>query len=278
MAEDPRPTVLVTGASGFVGSALVERLRRGHRVLALSRRPVAGADEYVRGSFASREDLAGLDPHPIDAVVHLGAVLEEGGEEETLAVNVGGTRTLLRYLVGRGCRRFVLASSIGAAGATSPGFEPRQQPIPDDHPGDATDPYGLSKWLMEEVARYFARRDPALEIALLRLGGVVDAGDRATLAAVGAEAERYPYIVGGGLISLADAAEGFARAVERPLGPGCRRINLVGATGFPTGAGSYEIERLRAAYDLHPATDWASALGSAEEEAVISQPGGRDDV
>ncbi|HEU4599029.1 MAG TPA: NAD(P)-dependent oxidoreductase [Solirubrobacterales bacterium] len=277
MPEDARPTALVTGASGFVGSALVERLRRSHRVLALSRRPVAGAHEFVRGSFASREDLAGLDPHRVDVVVHLAAVLEEAGEEEALAVNVAGTRTLLRYLAGRGCRRFVLASSIGAAGATSPGFEPRQRPIPDDHPGDATDPYGLSKWLMEEVAFYFSRQDPELEIALLRLGGVVDETDRETLAEVGEAVELYPFIVGGGLISRADAAEGFARAAERPLGPGCRRINLVGATGFPDGEGAYAIARLREAYDLHPATDWAAAPAAVGDPAT-SQPGGRDDV
>jgi UDP-glucose 4-epimerase len=276
--EGPRPTALVTGASGFVGSALVERLRRSHRVLALSRRPVAGADESVRGSFSSREDLAGLDPHQVDVVVHLAGVLEEAGEEETLAVNVAGTRTLLRYLVDRGCRRFVLASSIGAAGATSPGFKPRQQPIPDDHPGDATDPYGLSKWLMEEVAFYFARQDPNLEVALLRLGGVVDDGDRAALADLGEAAELYPFIVGGGLISLGDGAEGFARAAERPLGPGCRRINLVGATGFPDGEGAYVIDRLREAYDFHPATDWAAGLGTGGDEPVISQSGGGDDV
>lgn len=112
--------ILVTGASGFVGSRLIRRLSEQHKVIALARRAPSGdalpGVSGVQGDFSSVDDLARLDGYPIDAVVHLAA--ETGGttEEAGLAVNVVGTRRLLRYLVDRGVRRFVVASSIAATG------------------------------------------------------------------------------------------------------------------------------------------------------------------
>lgn len=277
--------VLITGASGVVGSKLAARLEAGHEVVALSRGP-ADAGTWIRGDFASAEDLRALDGHRFDVAVHLGAVLYGCSEEEALAVNFLGTRTLVTHLADRGCRRFVVASSIAATGCMAESFVPRRLPIPDDHPCDAVDPYGLSKALMEELCLYLCRSRPELEIDLLRIGGVVEDetdADAFTLDGRRIGWESHPFLVGGGLVALPDVTEVFARAVERPLGPGARRVNVVGETastpipslpaleqvlarrgaardlGFYTGEGRerasfYSTERLVDAFGLRPAT------------------------
>ncbi|HEU4701100.1 MAG TPA: NAD(P)-dependent oxidoreductase [Conexibacter sp.] len=292
-------TVLVTGASGFVGSYLVPRLSADHDVIALSRRATSvggraasGDHVTVRGDFASYEDLRALDAHEIDVVVHLASEIGGCPEAAGLEVNVLGTRTLMRYLIDRGCKRFVLASSIGANGCLTPEFLPRELPIPDDHPCDAVDAYGMSKALLEEVAFYLGRRHPELEIVLFRLG-VVQAEEVNELAKEQLPETTLPFAVGGAAISLTDAVEAFALAAERPLGPGVRRMNLVGArskTPIPVpealeralGARAaaldlahyrvegherdslYATDRLREAYGLSAGHDLPSATAAAD--------------
>ncbi|HEX7291244.1 MAG TPA: NAD(P)-dependent oxidoreductase [Conexibacter sp.] len=240
--------VLVTGASGLLGSRLLERLSAEHRVVAMSRGAVAGpAHAWVRGSFASPEDLRALDAYRIDTCVHLGAEVGGCSEEAGLSVNVLGTARLLRRLVDRGCRHAVLASSIGAVGCLTEGFLPRALPIDDDHPCDAVDAYGLSKALMEDVAFYFARTCPELEVAIFRIGAVLTEppkpDEETSLAA-----SRLPFRDGGS-VAAADVVQALALAVARRLGPGARRFNLVA----PTTASLYATERLAQAYGFRPA-------------------------
>lgn len=218
--------VLVTGGTGFLGSRLIPKLALEHEVIALSRRKVAGVQAAIRGSFTSREDLRVLDQYKIESVVHLAAELLGASEEACFSTNVVGTGTLLRYMVDHGCRHFILASSIAAIGCMSEGFLPGKLPIPDDHPSHAVDPYGLSKALMEEVALYFGRQDPGIEITLFRIGGVLDEDLTPSDNALLVEA-RLPFLAGG-LVAVSDVVDAFALSVRRRLGPGVRRINLVG--------------------------------------------------
>jgi nucleoside-diphosphate-sugar epimerase len=92
-------TVLVTGASGFIGRSLIKRLRPAHKVIAIARGEVSDVDFAVRGNFTSPADLQKLDSYELDTVVHLAAVLEEAPEEECLAVAALGTAGLLRYAI-----------------------------------------------------------------------------------------------------------------------------------------------------------------------------------
>ncbi|MFA9480487.1 NAD-dependent epimerase/dehydratase family protein, partial [Phycisphaerales bacterium AB-hyl4] len=172
------PYTLITGASGLIGRALSTSLNAngGTTPLAMSRR---GADldvASVQGDFARFEDLRQLDRYEIEAVVHLGAVTGGCSEHDAMAVNVEGTRCLMRYLIDRGCRRFVLASSIAAVGLQSPDFRPRSFPIADEHPCDDRHGYGFSKYLMEEVTRYFHRQNPQIDATNLRLAAIYPDG------------------------------------------------------------------------------------------------------
>ena len=224
------PVVLITGTSGFIGRALAERLQSENEVIGLSRAPVAmaGATTY-EGDFTRPQALARLDGHEIDVCVHLAAVTGGCSEEDGLRVNVAGTHGLMRYLVDRGCRKFVMASSIALIGIQSPRFRPLQVPIPDEHPCLDRDGYGWSKYLMEETTRYFARQHPDLDIINIRLAAIlpeeaepepVRAADPLTDWALARLSRMY----------LSDAVSCFALAAAAPRKPGVRILNAVAAT------------------------------------------------
>src|SRR3954469_25176779 len=106
---------LITGASGFIGGALARSLAK-QNIVCLSRKPLGFDVPTVSGEFHSPEVLAKLDAYRITRVVHLAAATGGCSLEDGLGVNVQGTGRMLRHLIDRGCRRFVLASSIAAVG------------------------------------------------------------------------------------------------------------------------------------------------------------------
>jgi NADH dehydrogenase len=115
--------VLVTGANGFVGSALCrEALRRGHECLALvrpasSRSLVPARATEVHGDFTNGAVMADiLGERQPDAIIHAGAVVSNGRPnlERAWRVNVEGTRSLLRAAEGAGVQRWVQISSMSA--------------------------------------------------------------------------------------------------------------------------------------------------------------------
>jgi len=216
-------TVLVTGASGFIGSALAGSLQDRHTVLRMGRNPPSGDPTWVRGDFGSFEDLRQLDNTKIDVVIHLAAVTGGCLERDGILVNVAGTRCLMRYLMDRGCRKFVMASSIAVIGIQSTRCRPQQVPIPDEHPCLDSDAYGFSKHLMEEVTRYYHRQNPAIDVINLRL------------AAIGSDDEMPEPVKPGPLgewalaqvtmMALSDAVRAFSMAAEAPYKAGVRTMN-----------------------------------------------------
>ena len=167
-------TILITGASGFIGRALAVELSQHHIVLCMSRKNPHLDLPWVRGDFSSFEDLRQLDGKGIDVAIHLGAVTGGCSERDGILVNVEGTRCLMRYLLDRDCTKFVMASSIAAVGMQTSRFRPLHVPIPDDHPCLDRDGYGFSKYLMEEVTKYYHRQNEQLDVINLRLASVAD--------------------------------------------------------------------------------------------------------
>lgn len=133
--------VLVTGASGFVGTALCERLRQdGRHVIAVGRRPPPRHyDEFRHWDLAARVSGSLLDG--VDTVLHLAgrahAVAESASDAKLYdVVNRDATVRLVASALDAEVRAFVFVSSCKAV---PPGPEARR------------DPYGASKWLAERA-------------------------------------------------------------------------------------------------------------------------------
>jgi nucleoside-diphosphate-sugar epimerase len=173
--------ILVTGGMGDVGRPIINwLLDKGHTVRVLDLRcepPIAGA-ECRQGSIL---DFASLHQHMqgMEGVVHLAAYREPSMAPETqlFQVNVGGTFKVFRAAADAGIKRVVCASSINALGyyfgITFPPGQLRYFPIDEAHPTYTSDPYSFSKQMIEEIGRYFWRREGITSL-FLRYPLVVD--------------------------------------------------------------------------------------------------------
>jgi nucleoside-diphosphate-sugar epimerase len=230
-------TILITGASGFIGKALAQSLTvRGHNVVCMSRRSPNLSLPFVQGDFAAFEDLHQLDAWQFDAIIHLGAVTGGCLEREGILVNVEGTRALMQYLLGRGCQKFVLASSIAAIGIHDANARPLTLPIPDEHPCLDTKGYGLSKTLMEEVARYLHRQHPQGAIHCLRLAAVCPDDAPPPLFSSTEPVGEWA-LAQLTMLTLTDAVDVFTRSVEALDTPEFTIMNAIAPiswTGIPT--------------------------------------------
>lgn len=238
-------TILITGASGFIGRAQTAEMARRHRVICMSRKrpevdlPASAEMTWIRGEFGAFEDLRQLDRWEIDAVIHLGAVTGGCLERDGIVVNVEGTRCLMRYLMDRDCRKFVMASSIAAVGFQNTRFRPIQLPIPDEHPCLDRDGYGLSKYLMEEVTRYYQRQNESIDVINLRLASICP-NDAPPPGGVRPLTE---WALGGiTVMTLRDAVRAFQLAAESPLRPGVRIMNATAPKAW-TSAPTAEVLR-----------------------------------
>jgi UDP-glucose 4-epimerase len=206
----------------------VEHLSAQHRVIGMSRKAPPTPDrEFVRGDCGSFEDLRQLDQHRIDAVVHLAGETGGAPEETALATNVLGTRRLLRYLGDRGCRKFVIASSIAVTGCLDKGFVPEQVPIAASHPCRAREAYGLSKSMLEQLADYFGRVVPDGEYTCLRFGWVMYSTRKDAPWCGVDPVPALPFLYLGQVV-LADLLGGIEAVLHAPVRPGSRVYNLVG--------------------------------------------------
>jgi nucleoside-diphosphate-sugar epimerase len=165
-------TTLVTGANGFVGSALCARLRRDGvstraAVRALSLLPDC-AESAAVGSLSSDIDWT-IALRNVVQVVHLAARVHVMSDQsadplsEFRRVNVEGTANLARQAAAAGVRRFVYLSSIKVNGEfTQEGrsFTADDAPAPED-------PYGVSKHEAEQALRQIAA-DTGMEVVIIR--------------------------------------------------------------------------------------------------------------
>ena len=166
--------VLLTGASGFIGQALAEALKGTVDVHTIGRHQPPVDVPFVKGYFGAFEDLRAFDDIAFDAVIHLAAVTGGCLERDGIMVNVEGTRCLMRYLIDRGCRKFVMASSIAAVGFQNTRFRPLELPITETHPCLDRDGYGESKFLMEKITEYYRRQNEDIDVINLRLASIFD--------------------------------------------------------------------------------------------------------
>lgn len=162
------PLVLVTGANGFVGSALCAALPgAGYRVRRAVRTARGTPDEIVVGDIDEDTDWRSA-LEGVDAVVHLAArthVMRDDsvrGLDDYRRINVGGTTRLARQAAAAGVRRLVFLSSIKVNGESTGAHPFRETDAP--RPQDA---YGITKLEAEQVLAEISG-DSTMEIVVLR--------------------------------------------------------------------------------------------------------------
>jgi UDP-glucose 4-epimerase len=272
--------ILVTGGLGYIGShTCVELIAAGHEPVALDNLSntsvaVRARVETITGQplafvEADIRDRAALDAvfaaHDFGAVIHF-AGLKAVGESvaEPLRYydnNVAGSVTLFEAMQRRGVKTLVFSSSATVYG------DPQSVPISEHFPLSATNAYGRSKLMIEEILRDLFISDPGWHIALLRYFNPVGAhesgligeepngipnnllpyiaqvaeGRRASLSVFGND---YPTPDGTGLrdyIHVVDLAIGHVKTLNKlATGPGVVTYNL------GTGRGNSVLEMVRA--------------------------------
>lgn len=163
--------ILLTGANGFVGKALLESFcREGHQVVAAARQPIASVEGARYLAIRDMNDTHAWRraAHGIDAVVHTAArvpIMRGSGDDLALyrQVNVSGTLTVARAAAAAGVKRFVFISSIKVNGEGTP---PGRPFLADDTPGPA-DAYGVSKLEAEQALTKLASAT-GMEVVIVR--------------------------------------------------------------------------------------------------------------
>ncbi|HOS97827.1 MAG TPA: UDP-glucose 4-epimerase GalE [Deltaproteobacteria bacterium] len=173
--------ILVTGGAGYIGShTCLELLDAGHdvvvvdnlanskeeslrRVQAITGRPLT----FYRVDLLDRSSLRDIfRREPIDAVIHF-AGLKAVGESVRVPLsyyhnNITGTVILAELMAESGVKSIVFSSSATVYG------DPRSVPIREDFPLGPTNPYGRTKWMIEQILSDLHASDPSWNVILLR--------------------------------------------------------------------------------------------------------------
>jgi UDP-glucose 4-epimerase len=273
--------VLVTGGAGYIGShTCVELLAAGYDVVVIDDLSNASAHALARVEALGGRRLAGFvhadvrdqgalaavfAAHEIDAVIHFAAKKAVGESvREPLRYydnNLNGLLTLIDVMGEAGVRELVFSSSATVYG------DPASVPIRESFPTSATNPYGRTKLMSEEILRDLGAADPRWKIVLLRYFNPVGAHPSGRIGedpggipnnlmpyvsqvAVGRLPELqvfgddYPTPDGTGVrdyIHVVDLALGHVRALER-----LAALGTVTTVNLGTGRGYSVLEVIRA--------------------------------
>lgn len=259
-----RPIVLITGASGNLGGSIAAALRERYQIVGLDRSRAQGRDDPMLEIDLTEDDSVAAALRQVGerygkrlaAVIHLVAYFDSSGEDHPLyqAVNVDGTRRLLRALRGFDVQRFIYAGTMLVHKPGKPG-----QAIDETQPFGPQYIYPKSKLQAEEIIR--SERGP-MPYAILRLAGVYDervvvptlANQIARIYERDLQSHFYPAspLVGQSMLHRDDMVDAFVRTVDR-------RSELPDAAemliGEPEPLG-YDALQDEIGYLIHGQEDW----------------------
>lgn len=254
--------VLVVGGAGYIGSHMVKRLLQGgHHVVVADNFSTGFRSALVGGELAELDiaDAAALDrlfgAHRFDAVLHFASFIQVGesvtAPGKYYANNLAATLVLLQAMVKAGVLRFIFSSTAAVYG------DPEYVPIDEQHRKQPINPYGRSKWMVEQILqdfdhahglksvalRYFnaAGADPEGQLGerhepethLIPLILQVASGRRKQLTVFGRD---YPTADGTCIrdyVHVTDLVEAHALALDHLMqGGSSRAFNLGNGTGF----------------------------------------------
>jgi GlcNAc-P-P-Und epimerase len=206
--------ILVTGATGFVGSRTCIHLEEaGHEVVRVSHRASSGFAVDI-GDPSSFETLDHIED--IDAVVNCAGIAHRFGRvsnKEFERVNVEGVRNVIEFCARKSVRRFVHLSSVLVYGSTSSAV-----PITEDHELNPQDDYSSSK-LGGEQAATTACSKAGIDLVILRPVPIIGEGSRGNVSRLVRAIDRGRFVwIGNGenkksFVYVSDVA----RAVEVSL-------------------------------------------------------------
>lgn len=174
-------TILVTGGAGYIGShTCVELLNNGYEVVVIDNfcnskyvslervQEITGKSlSFVEGDLRNKDDITSVfRQYKVDTVIHF-AGFKAVGESVTIPIgyyqnNIVGTLNLLDAMNNAGVKNIVFSSSATVYG------EAKTQPIREDFPLSATNPYGRSKLITEEILQDIYKSDASWNISILR--------------------------------------------------------------------------------------------------------------
>jgi UDP-glucose 4-epimerase len=265
-------SILVTGGAGYIGShTCVELLQAGYDLIVIDNfsnskmdslnrvKELTGKDvTFFEVDLLNRDDVDKIfKQHSIEAVIHF-AGLKAVGESVSLPLhyyhnNITGTLILCDVMKQYGVKNLVFSSSATVYGM------PETVPISEDFPLGATNPYGRTKLMIEEILRDVYVADEGWSIALLRYFNPIGAHESGrigedpngipnnlmpfiTQVAVGKLKQLsvfgndYPTIDGSGVrdyIHVVDLAHGHLKALEKVMASnGVEAYNLGTGTGY----------------------------------------------
>ena len=215
--EFVRPTVLVTGATGFVGSHIVQDVRaQGFRTIGLARRatPTLGDHRVVPG-WSVAALIQALDN--VDVVIHGAAVVHRPGEADHVYTrfNIEETRNLIEACRARGVRRIVYLSTVKVYGESS------YVPMDEQSRVAPKGVYASTKLAAERLLAQ-AEREGGPELVILRLCPVFGIGDKGSIRTmIRAIARRRFAVPGDGatrksLVHVSVVAAAALAAVDSP--------------------------------------------------------------
>jgi len=204
-------TILLVGGAGFIGShTAVELIDRGYGVVIVDN--LSNSDgsvverigeitgtrpEFVVADAADKNAMEDVfRAHRFDAVIHFGGKksVNESVREPVAYYrnNIDTTLTLLELMAGHGCRTMIFSSSATVYGDASPAPYSETAPA-----GECANPYGRTKYMIEQILTDAAAADPELSVVMLRYFNPAGAHESGLLGErpVGVPNNLMPYVM-----------------------------------------------------------------------------------